>query len=43
MVTNTIPLAPAMKSKRIEVLSVAPLISEAITRIHDGRSVSELF
>jgi ribose-phosphate pyrophosphokinase len=43
MLTNTIPLAPAVKSQKISVLSVAPLIAEAITRIHDGRSVSELF
>jgi ribose-phosphate pyrophosphokinase len=41
LVTNTIPLrhAPA----KVEVLSVAPLLAEAITRIHDGRSVSALF
>jgi phosphoribosylpyrophosphate synthetase len=25
------------------VLSVAPLIAEAIVRVHEGRSVSELF
>ena len=40
-VTDTIPLACA--SPRIEVLSIAPLLAEAITRIHDGRSVSALF
>jgi ribose-phosphate pyrophosphokinase len=40
-VTNTIPLRHA--SAKIEVLSVAPLLAEAITRIHDGRSVSSLF
>jgi len=40
-VTDTIPLASA--SPRIEVLSIAPLLAEAITRIHDGRSVSALF
>jgi ribose-phosphate pyrophosphokinase len=43
LVTNTIPLPSAMSSPKIEVLSVAPLIAEAITRIHDGRSVSALF
>jgi len=43
LVTNTIPLRPDLKSEKIEVLSVAPLIAEAIMRIHDGRSVSELF
>jgi ribose-phosphate pyrophosphokinase len=41
LVTNTIPLAAA--SPKVEVLSVAPLLAEAITRIHDGRSVSALF
>lgn len=41
LVTNTIPLRHA--SAKIEVLSVAPLLAEAITRIHDGRSVSALF
>ncbi len=41
LVTDTIP-APAASAK-IEVLSVAPLLAEAITRIHDGRSVSALF
>ena len=41
LVTNTIPLAAA--SSKVEVLSVAPLLAEAITRIHDGRSVSALF
>ena len=41
LVTNTIPLAA--DAPKVEVLSVAPLIAEAIARIHDGRSVSELF
>lgn len=41
LVTNTIPLRDA--SAKVEVLSVAPLLAEAITRIHDGRSVSALF
>ncbi len=41
LVTDTIPLAAP--SPKIEVLSVAPLLAEAITRIHDGRSVSALF
>jgi ribose-phosphate pyrophosphokinase len=40
LVTNSIPLA--MSSPKIEVLSVGPLLAEAIARIHDGRSVSEM-
>jgi ribose-phosphate pyrophosphokinase len=41
LVTNTIPLTAS--SAKIQVLSVGPLLAEAITRIHDGRSVSALF
>jgi ribose-phosphate pyrophosphokinase len=43
LVTNTIPIPPAKQSPKIKTLSVAPLLATAITRIHDGRSVSELF
>jgi len=43
LVTNTIPIPPAKRSAKIEVLSLAPQIATAITHIHDGRSVSELF
>lgn len=42
IITNTIPV-PNHHSKKIVTLSVAPLLATAITRIHDGRSVSELF
>jgi ribose-phosphate pyrophosphokinase len=41
LVTNSIPLGGS--SPKIEVLSVAPLLAEAIARIHDGRSVSAIF
>ena len=43
LVTNTIPIPPEKMNPKIQILSVAPLLAEAITRIHDGRSVSELF
>ncbi len=43
VVTNTIPIPPEKKSEKIKVLSVAPLIAEAIIRIRDHRSISELF
>ena len=43
LVTNTIPIPPEKMTAKIHALSVAPLLAEAITRIHDGRSVSSLF
>ena len=43
VITDTIPLPPAKRLDRIKVLSVAPLIGEAIRRIHRGESVGALF
>jgi ribose-phosphate pyrophosphokinase len=43
VVTNTIPLREDQQSKKITVLSVAPLLAEAIQRIHTETSVSSLF
>lgn len=43
VVTNTIPLNESKKLDNIKVLSVAPLFSEAIRRIHDNIPVSPLF
>ena len=43
VVTNTIPLGPKAACKKIRVLSVAPLLGEAIKRIHFQDSVSSLF
>ncbi len=44
VVTNTIPLtAAAETSGKIKVISVAPLLAEAIRRIHQQDSVSSLF
>jgi len=43
VVTNTIPLHEGQQSKKITVLSVAPLLAEAIERIHTEKSVSSLF
>lgn len=43
-VCDTIPLSEAAaKSGKIEVISVAPVLAEAIKRIHDHDSVSSLF
>ncbi|TDE10920.1 ribose-phosphate diphosphokinase [Jiangella asiatica] len=41
--TNTVPLAAAEAHPKLTVLSVAPLLAEAIRRIHNGESVSALF
>lgn len=41
--TNTIPLPPEKMIDKIKVLSVAPLLGEAIIRIHEDLSVSKLF
>ena len=43
VVTNSIPIAPEKLSPKITVLSVAPLLGEAIHRIHTETSVSTLF
>jgi ribose-phosphate pyrophosphokinase len=44
VVTNSIPLTPEKRAAaRLTVLTVAPLLGEAIRRIHDEESVSTLF
>jgi ribose-phosphate pyrophosphokinase len=43
VVTDTIPLPPVKRLPKITVLSLAPLLGEAIRRIHTGQSVGELF
>jgi ribose-phosphate pyrophosphokinase len=43
VITNTIPLGPKAECRKIRVLSVAPLLGEAIKRIHFQDSVSSLF
>ncbi len=44
VVTDSIPLSPeGQLNPKVSQVSVAPLIAEAIVRIHEGRSVSALF
>jgi ribose-phosphate pyrophosphokinase len=43
VVTDTIPLPAEKQHDKITVLSIAPLLGEAISRINSGRSVGELF
>lgn len=43
IITNTIPLADSKKSPKVRVLSVAPVLAEAIKRIHREESISCLF
>jgi ribose-phosphate pyrophosphokinase len=41
--TNTVPIPPEKRLPNMTVLSIAPLMAEAIHRIHVGESVSSLF
>ncbi|HEU5379968.1 MAG TPA: ribose-phosphate pyrophosphokinase [Ktedonobacteraceae bacterium] len=43
VVTDSIPLSEQKQMENLTVLSVAELFAGAISRIHDGRSVTELF
>ncbi|MFF4991600.1 ribose-phosphate diphosphokinase [Streptosporangium saharense] len=41
--TNTVPLPEVKPDSKLRVLSIAPVLAEAMRRIHDGESVSALF
>jgi ribose-phosphate pyrophosphokinase len=43
VITNTIPFKKSRICKKIKVVSVAPLLAEAIYRIHNEESISSLF
>ncbi len=41
IITDTLPLVT--QSEKLQVVSVAPLLAQAISAVHDGDSVSALF
>jgi len=43
VITNTLPLPPEKQIDKIEVLSIAPLVADAITAVFEDESVSEIF
>ena len=43
VLTDTLPLPPEKQLPKIEVLSIAPLIAEALSAVFDDTSVSEIF
>ena len=43
IVTDSVPISPEKIGPPLTILSVAPLLAEAIIRVHENRSVSELF
>ncbi|NUQ63394.1 MAG: ribose-phosphate diphosphokinase, partial [Pirellulales bacterium] len=43
VITDSIPMTPERSLPIIQVLSVAPLLGEAVKRIHRNESVSRLF
>jgi ribose-phosphate pyrophosphokinase len=43
VVTNTLPLSEDKQIDKIEVLSIAPLIADALNAVFDDSSVSEIF
>jgi ribose-phosphate pyrophosphokinase len=43
VVTNTIPVPAERINDRLKVLSVAPLLAEAIRRVHENESINLLF
>jgi ribose-phosphate pyrophosphokinase len=43
VLTNTLPLPPEKQIAKIEVLSIAPLIADALNAVFDDTSVSEIF
>ena len=43
VITNTLPLPPEKQIDKIEVLSVAKIIADAVDAVFEDTSVSEIF
>lgn len=43
VVSNTIPVPPDKIDGKVQLVTISPLMAEAISRIHSDRSVSEMF
>ena len=43
VVADSLPVGPEKRSDKLQVVSIAALLANAIARIHEGKSVSELF
>jgi ribose-phosphate pyrophosphokinase len=43
VVTDSVPIPQEKRGDKMKVISLAPLIAEAIVRIHRGQSVGALF
>lgn len=43
IVSNSISIKPERKFPKLEIISAAPILAEAITRIHKEESISSLF
>jgi ribose-phosphate pyrophosphokinase len=43
VVTDTIPVPPEKRIEKIKILPIAPMLGEAIRRIHTGQSVGAMF
>ena len=43
VVTDSVPIPPRKRIAKIKIISIAPLLGEAIKRIHTGQSVGAMF
>lgn len=43
VVTNTVPVSVSKRIEKLTMVSIAPMLAEAIRRVHEDRSVSTMF